>query len=277
MSSATKVRTSAGANPAKTVPATWLTGGWQAYNGAGLLRAVIIDYSGSSSSCVLTGYDGVVATTHGVAQSAPASAIQIWTRSSDTDAGTTVPVTCYTDGDLPAGTSTANVKAGLPFANGLWINKTGDTTHDCAMTVFIKPLIKKSVNLRYVSGSAGSGIGSASVFDGPGLLHGIRIRCDIANPSTADFIVKDSAITAPAAGTGSGNQLLIKTDYATAAEAVRPVVTLTGMDEGGTAVTTAATGAYASPGIFFASGLNVTLTGGGTGEAPYQFDFLIEA
>jgi hypothetical protein len=115
------------------------------------------------------------------------------------------------------------------------------------------------------------------VFDGPGLLHGIRIRCDIANPSTADFIVKDSAITAPAAGTGSGNQLLIKTDYATAAEAVRPVVTLTGMDEGGTAVTTAATGAYASPGIFFASGLNVTLTGGGTGEAPYQFDFLIEA
>jgi hypothetical protein len=31
------------------------------------------------------------------------------------------------------------------------------------------------------------------------------------------------------------------------------------VDEGGTAVSTAATGAYASPGLFFASGLNVSV------------------
>jgi hypothetical protein len=71
--------------------------------------------------------------------------------------------------------------------------------------------------------------------------------------------------------------LLIKTDYAYAAEAMRPVVTLTGSDEGGTAVSTAATGAYASPGIFFTTGLNVTLTGSNVQNAVYQMDFLIEA
>ncbi len=266
MSARIKTRTSTGANPAKTNPGTYITGGWQAYEGPGLLVALILDHISTSGTNVLTAYDGN-----------STSGVQIFTRASDTDAGTTIPITCYTDGDLPDGTSTANVKAGVPFAKGLFFNKTVDTTHDLKVTAFIKPLIKKSVNLSYVSGAAGSGIGSATVFDGPGLLHGYRVKSDILNPSTADFIFKDSAITAPAAGTGSGNQLMIKTDYAYAAEAVRPVVTLTGVDEGGTAVSTAATGAYASPGIFFASGLNVTLTGGGTNNVPYQFDFLIEA
>ncbi len=267
MSKSIKLRTSAGANPAKTVPATWLTGGWQAYEGPGLLTGVIIDYSASSSSCVLTGYDGFASTD-----------ISIWTRSSDTDAGTTVPVTCYTDGDLPAGTSTANVKFGVPFAKGLFLNKTGDTTHDAAMSVFIKPLIRRSVNVAYLSGAAGSGIGAASVYDGPGILHGYRIRSNIINPSTTDFLLKDSPRVSPTAGTGSGNTIMTKTDYAYAADAVRPTVTLTGMDEGGTAVSTAATGAYASYGLHFATGLNVSVQQAqGVEGTIYQFDFLIEA
>ena len=78
-------------------------------------------------------------------------------------------------------------------------------------------------------------------------------------------------------GTGSGNTIMTKTNYGYAAETVRPVVTLTGMDEGGTAVTTAATGAYASPGLFFATGLNVSVQQAqGAASAIYQFDFLIE-
>src|SRR5205085_12455145 len=85
--------------------------GWQAYDGPGLLVALVLDHT-STSSAVLTAYDG--ATGRG------ANGVQVFTRSSDTDAGTTVPITCYTDADLPAGTSTGNVKVGIPFANGLY-------------------------------------------------------------------------------------------------------------------------------------------------------------
>lgn len=250
----------------RKTPVVYLTGGWQAYEGAGLLRAGILDYSGSSSGCVLTMYSGT-----------STSGIQVYTRTSDTDAGTTVPIGFYTDGDLPAGTSTANVKAGIPFADGLFVNKTGDTTHQVDATLFITPLIKKSVNVRIVSGSAGSGVGVANVFDGPGLLHGYRVRCDILTPSTADFLLKDSPVTAPAAGTGSGNTIMTKTNFGTVASAIRPVVTLTNDDEGGNAVSTAATGAYASPGLFFATGLNVSVQQANVQDAAYQFDFLIEA
>lgn len=247
-------------------PSVYIAGGWQAYEGPGLLRALILDYV-STTSNIITAYDNVGA----------ATGPTIYTRSSDTDAGTTVPITVYTDGDLPAGTSTANVKAGAPFARGLFFNKTGDTTAQLNITAFITPLIKKTVNVRWVSGANGSGVGAATVFSGPGILHGYRVKSDTLNPSTVDFLLKDSPITAPAAGTGSGNTLMTKTDYAYAAEAVRPVVTLTGSDEAGNAVSTAATGAYASPGLFFATGLNVSVQQANAQDAIYQFDFLIEA
>ncbi len=268
MSKSIKLRTSAGANISKTVPATWLTGGWQAYEGPGLWTAMVIDFI-STSSNVLTAYDNFNS----------ATGPQLWTLTSDTDVGTTVPITMFTDGDLPAGTSTANVKVGIPFAKGLFINKTIDTTNDVKMSVFIKPLIKKTVNVMWLSGAAGSGIGAASVFDGPGILHGYRVKANTLTPSTTDFLLKDSPLASPTAGTGSGNTIMTKTNYGYAAEAVRPVVTLTGTDEGVTgAVTTAATGAYANMGIHFTTGLNVSVqqAQGVTGTI-YEFDFLIEA
>jgi hypothetical protein len=166
---------------------------------------------------------------------------------------------------------------GAPFAKGLFINKTGDTTHDLKMTVMVTPLIKKSVNVRHVSGAAGSGVGAVGVFNGPGILHGYRIRSDANNPSTVDFLLKDSVIVSPTAGTGSGNTIMTKTDYAYAAEALRACVTLTNQDEGGSTVTTAATGAYASYGLYFINGLNVSVQQANVQEAIYQFDFLIEA
>lgn len=235
------------------------SGGKQLYEGAGLLVAAVLDYNASASSTVITMYDG---------NSTAGS--QVYTRSSDTDAGTTVPVTLYTDGDLVAGTSTDNVKVGIPFANGLFLNKTGDTTHEDSYKFFIIPLIKKSVNVT-TAGSAGSGAGAATVFAGTGLLHGWRIRSDILTPSTTDITIKDSPIA------GSGGVLMTKTNYAYAAPATRAVVTTTGSDEGGTAVTTAATGAYASPGIYFTIGLNVNVAQANAQDAVYQFDFLIEA
>src|SRR5882672_243647 len=168
----------------RKTPVTYITGGWQAYEGPGLLTAIVADYNASSSGCVLTAYD----TTSG-----SLTAPQLYTVTTDTDFGTTVPVTVFTDGDLVAGTSTANVKVGMPFARGFFLNKTGDTTHQVDVTLFIKPLIRKSVNIR-TAGSAGSAVGVASVFDGPGLLHGLRIRCDTLTPSTTDFLVKDSPV-----------------------------------------------------------------------------------
>lgn len=240
--------------------ATLTSGGWQAYEGAGVLMGAVIDYAAASSGCVLTAYNGT-----------STSGIQVFTRSSDTDAGTTVPIGLYTNGDLVAGTSTDNVKSGIPFATGLFINKTGDTTHTVDITLFIKPLIKKSSQVT-TSGSAGSASGGATVFSGPGLLHAVGIRSDIISAvSTADITVKDSPIV------GSGNTIWTKTNYGYAADAIRPVVTTTNADEGGTAVTTAATGAYASPGILFTTGLNFNVAQANAGDVTYAFSFLIEA
>jgi hypothetical protein len=251
----------------RSTPVIYITGGWQAYEGPGLLRAISLDHV-STSGCVITAYDNI----------GSATGPTVLTRTSETDAGVVVPPnTVYTNGDLPAGTSTDNVKAGAPFAKGLFFNKTGDVTNQLNITTFITPLIKKSVNVRHVSGAAGSGVGAVNVFSGPGCLHGYRVRADTNNPSTVDFLLKDTAVYSPTAGTGSGVTLMTKTDYTYAAEALRACVTLTGMDEGGNAVSTAATGAYASPGLFFTNGLNVSVQQANVQEAIYQFDFLIEA
>ena len=241
----------------RTVTVT--TGGAQIYEGAGLLVAAVFDHHASASGTIVKLYDGN-----------STSGIQVFTRSSDTDAGTTVPITLYTDGDLIAGTSTDNVKVGIAFANGLFLNKTGDTTHADVYTFVIVPLIKKSVQVT-TTGSAGSGAGGASVFAGAGLLHAVRIKADTLTPTTADIQIKDSPIV------NAGNALTVKTNYGYAAEAVRSVVTLTGADEGGTAVLTAATGAYASRGVHFLLGLNVNIAQANAQDAAYQIDFLIEA
>lgn len=239
---------------------TITSGGAMVYQGAGKLLGAVYDHSASSSSNVVTLYD-----TGGTA-----TGVQLYTRSSDTDAGTTVPVRHYGNADLVAGTSTDNVALGIPFAQGLYLVKSGDTTHSDSYKFFIKPLIRKSVQVT-TTGSAGSATGGATVFGGSGLLHGWRITCDILTASTTDITIKDSPIV------GSGGVIMTKTDYSTVAVATRPVVTTTNLDEGGATVTTAATGAYANDGILFTTGLNVNVAGANAQDAVYQFDFLIEA
>lgn len=243
---------------------TLTTGGWQVVDsGAGEIVALVLDYAAASSSCVLTAYSG----------NAVSGGIQIFTRSSDTDAGTTVPIGLYTDGDLVAGTSTDNVKAGIPFHKGLFINKTGDTTHTVDITVLYRPLIKKSVNITTV-GADGSAAGTAAVFDGPGRLVGYHWKTDQRVPSTADVTFKDSNVV------GTGNTLMTKTNIGAGTPftgAIRSVVTTTNSDEGGTGVTTAATGAYASPGIFFTRGLHIAVAQANAYDAAYEFDVLIDA
>ena len=98
---------------------TITTGGFNVYIGPGVLLSAVYDMNAASSGNVVTLYDTAGTST----------AIQLYTRSSDTDAGTTVPVRKFTDGDLVAGTSTANVALGMPFSQGLYLVKSGDTTH----------------------------------------------------------------------------------------------------------------------------------------------------
>lgn len=236
------------------------SGGWNAYTGPGVLLGAVFNHDAASSGNVITIYDSAATST----------AVQLYTRTSDTDAGTTVPLRLFTDGDLVAGTSTANVHLGIPFAHGVYLTKTGDTTHQDDYSLFIKPLIRKLVSVT-TAGSAGSASGGATVWSGPGVLHGWRILSDTNVPSTADITLKDSPIV------GSGNTVMTKTNYGFAAVATRPVVTTTGSDEGGTGVTTAATGGYANDGILLTTGLNVNVAQGNAQDAAYQIEFLIEA
>ena len=245
---------------------TVTSGGVQVYQGACLVVAAVFDHNAASSSNVVTLYDGN-----------STSDTAMYARTSDTDAGTTVPLPLYTDGYLPAtfGTAAANGRAGVPFRNGVYLVKSGDTTHADVYTFFIKPLIKKTVAVRTV-GSAGSAVGGATIFDGPGLLHALYVAEDAANPSTLDFLVKDSPMVT-AAGVGSGNTLVTATDWGSTGAVLRGVAALTGSDEAGNAVTTASTGAYASPGIFFATGLNVSVQQGNALDRALVVEALIEA
>src|SRR5574341_1456686 len=238
------------ANIKKRRNSSLTSGGWQAYTGPGVLVAAIFNHHASSSGNIVTIYDGF-----------STSDYQLFTRTSDTDAGTTVPIILHTDGDLVAGTSTANVHLGIPFARGVFLNKTGDTTHADDYTLFIRRCQKVSVQL---VGATDTG---KEIADGPGIMYGYRIKPlhdQLPITATADILFKDSHIP------GSGNTLMTKTNYDTLSTQVRPVVTTTGSDEGGSAVTTAATGAYNNTGIYFASGLNVSLAQGDAGIPDWE-------
>lgn len=240
---------------------TYLTGGFQAYVGPGVLQYAVMDGTALSSN-VLTLYDS--------ARSSTADpVISTWTQ--DTDFGTTVPVAVYKDGAVVAtlGTPSANTKFGVPFADGLFFNKTVDTTHNQALDLVIKPLTKKSVQI----GGTGAATGNVNIWSGTGIVHGIKITVtpvDVAL-GTLDFLFKDSNVG------GSGNTIITGTNYVVAGPTTLSPVTTTGVDDTGAAVTTAATGAYTNPGVCFLSGLNLSYTGASTGTGISAIvDVLIE-
>jgi hypothetical protein len=238
--------------------ATWTTagGGKQVYIGPGTLLYAVMDGT-SLSSNVLTLYDSDRANTAD-------PTIATWTQ--DTDFGTTVPVTCFGYGSIVAtmATEAANVHVGIPFANGLYIVKTGDTTHTAACKFLIKPLIKKSCNLGH-----GATTDSQRLFTGPGILHAVRISVPdvtVRATGTLDVVFKDSTRT-----------IWTATDYVTEGPSDWFATTTTGVDDTGTARTTAATGSYANPGIAFVDSLNVTAAQGDASYLNAQIDALIEA
>jgi len=235
--------------------------GIQVHQGAGVLLYAAMDGT-SLSSNVLTLYDGT---------SANDPVVSTWTQ--DTDFGTTVPVAVYKDGSIVAtmATVSANTHRGVPFADGLFVKKSGDTTHAAVVDFVIKPLIKKSINI----GGKAATTDVVNVFDGPGILHGIKIRTDASGVlTTADLLFKDTNVI----GTG-GKTLWTATDYTTAAATVWSATTTTGIDDAGAAVTTGATGAYVNEGICFLSGLQITAAqlASGAGLRAATIDVLIEA
>jgi hypothetical protein len=109
------------------------------------------------------------------------------------------------------------------------------------------------------------------VYHGPGILSGWKIVSDLQGAvSTADITIKDSNIV------GAGSTIMTKTNYGYAAPAIRPTVTTSSFDEGGSVVTTAATGSYVQSGLLFATGLNVNVAQANAVDAAYSFDFLID-
>lgn len=244
------------------------------WTGAGVLVGLRVDYAAAADAgTLLKMYDTVLSDGTAI-NAAKDPAIFVGT-AINTDFGTTVPNRVFTDGDLVAGTSTANVKAGIPFAHGLYAVVSLDVAGPQTITAWIKPLIRKIVNVK-TAGSAGSAVGSRQLFSGPGLLHGLRLTANPLAPSTMDFLIKDG-IANEIAGTGAGSTLLTKTNYSNAALAVRPVVTTTNVDDVQATVTTAATGAYANDGILFENGLNVSVQQADALDNALDVEALIEA
>jgi hypothetical protein len=235
---------------------TLTTGAWQAYEGPGVITHAVMDGT-SLSSNVLTLYDS----NNGSSTNRPS--IAVWTQ--DTDFGTTVPVTCFRDGSVVAtmATESANTHLGLECFDGIYVVKTGDTTHTAAITLLIKPLIRKTVSINH-----GATTDSQRLFTGPGILRAVRTKLSYGAVAlgTLDLLFKDSSRT-----------ILTATDYANSAVKNWYPVTTTGVDDAGTAVTTAATGAYTNPGVAFIDSLDITVAQGSAAFGSGKIEVLIEA
>lgn len=242
---------------------TYVSGGWQAYIGPGTLLYATMDGTGLSSN-VLTLYDTDTgsATTPYIPPT-----IATWTQ--DTDFGTTVPAATFKDGSVAAtlATTSANTKRGIPFGNGLFIDKTGDTSNNAALKLLIKPLIKKSVNIGHLATTD-----SIRAFDGPGILHAVKLTVDsaVVTLGTMDLLFRDGVTG------GTLRTISTATNYATTGPSIWSPVTTTGVDDAGSAVTTAATGAYTNEGPAFYDGLTIEMAQGSATVRNAQLDLLIE-
>ncbi len=238
------------------------------YPGPCELLGVVIDYAAAADSgTVVTFKDG---SSSGLTKFVVSTA--------NTDIGTTVPVRVFHDARLIAGTATAGVGLGPVFFDGIHAAVTLDVTGPQSIRVFVRPLIKKSMGV-VVVGASGSALGGANLYSGPGRVAGARVLYQ-TQPSGADVTFTDG--TATLAGVASGRQLTIvsnagSTDWAAVNQ---QLVTTTNIDEAGSAVTTAATGAYANDGVLFYTGLAVVVSQasllGGIGGGVVVVEALIE-
>jgi len=216
--------------------------GFQFHTGPGVVLGMAVDYSASADAgTVLTMYDGF-----------DTSGVSLYTITGNTDIGTTVPVRLFQNGRLIAGTSTNNVRAGLPFFDGLFINIASDVAGPQSVRVWVKPLTRKTANIT-TTGSAGSASGGVTLFGGSGLFHAARVDFDPNAPSTTDITFYDGVSTSGRALTAVSNSAA---DWDTSA--LRAVVTTTVHDEAGNALTTAAN-AHENDGVLFYTGLHVAL------------------
>lgn len=239
-----------------TSPEAGAGASYQFYGGPGVLLAMAADFSATADAgTVVDIHDGF-----------STSGVKIYTQTGNTDLGMTVPVFFQGDADLVAGTATAGVGTGLIFTDGLFVNVTLDVAGPQDITLWFKPLVKKSVNVVGASGTF-------PIWHGPALWHGYAIKLDPFEGTTLDITFTDEADPG-----GSGPTVMTKTNYATTpgTKTIRKVVTTTGEDEAGAAVTAAATGSNSNSGIYLKSGLSATLAQG-TANLVVGIDALFEA
>lgn len=228
------------------------------YEGPCELLGLAYDAGASSSSATLT------------LKEKDSAGLTKYTVSGDTDIGLTVPVRIFHDARLIAGTATAGVGHGVAFFEGIYATLAGDSsaTTNSVLTVWLRPLIYKKVQLSGVTDAA-------VVFQGDGRLKGARADYSAGTANTADLQIRQGV--GISAGAGTGAALTVVSNSTTDWAAVnQQLVTTTNHDEAGSAVTTAATGAYANDGILFKDGLTVGVAQGTAGEG-IIVDFLIEA
>ena len=219
----------------------------QFYEGPCVIEAMSIDFHASADGgTVVTIYDGF-----------STSGRSIYTQTGATDLGTTVPVVFHGDADLVAGTSTAGVGNGLVCADGVFVAVTLDVTGPQNITLWIRSLVKKTVNLA-LTGAAGSAAGAAQIWQGAGLWRGYLVGLGSQPGTTLDLVFRDAI-------TDAAPTVMTKTNYATLPLTIRQVVTTTGEDEAGAVVTTAATGSYNNDGIYLRTGLRVVGAQGNAG------------
>lgn len=251
---------------------------WEAFKGPGVLLGIEMDDVGDDvTGMTLTLYDsaqdptvaGIIPPTT-VAAALDQAAI-------NADLGvTTPPARVFQDGSVVAtlATESANTHLGFEFFDGLTIVKSGDTTHAAGITLYVRPLIKKSVNLRgsTVAGVASTTSGTVRVFEGAGLLRAVRAMVPTTNTTGIDLAIKDKS---------AARTLITATNYDFATQGgTRKIwnpVTTTSIDDTGAAVTTAATGAYCNDGVLFRQDLSLTWASATTDAFEGSFDFLIEA
>lgn len=228
------------------------------YGGPCELLGLAVNYGASASGSVLT------------LKEKDANGLTKYVITTDTDFGTTVPVRIFHDAKIIAGTATAGVGLNVSFFEGIYVSVTGDSssTTGTVVTAWIRPLIIKKVALHGVTAAA-------TLFQGAGRLKGVRVDYTADMAAGADLQITDGVIGPD--GLVAGNNLTVYTDVVTDFAAVnQQVATTTGHDEAGSAVTTAATGAYANDGVLFATGVSAGLAQG-TANAAAIIEVLIES
>lgn len=228
-----------------------------------IIEGVAIDYSASADAgTVLRAFDGTGAT--------------LFSITGNTDIGTTVAARLTGNGRLSSGTSTSNVRQGLPAFGGFSVSVTLDVAGPQVVTVYWRPARVVSEVIETV-GADGSAVGGAQLVPGGtvGLFHAAHVlHGETASAGTKDLTFYNGTSTSGKALTPVANSATNwKTDAGTAAN--RAIATTVNRDEGLASVSDAAN-TYTNNGMLFNNGLHVAVAQGNAHAASVSVLAMVE-